>query len=327
MPRYFNLLYSKPAKMREKVEMAKRALQNCNLCPRRCGVNRFERAGLCLVKDKAIVNLVAPHFGEEACLQGHHGSGTVFFSGCNLKCVFCQNHELSHTLAGYPLSEKELAEWMLKLQDEGGCHNINFVTPEHVVPQVVLAIAAAAEMGLRIPIVYNTSAYDCLESLLLLDGLIDIYMPDFKLWSEPASLRYLKARDYASHAQAAILEMNRQVGFLRFHPTSGLAMEGLLVRHLVMPGLENEGALIMQWLAKNIGKDCYVHIMEQYRPDAFVGKMENRQRLQKDKPPQERARYTEINRPVTTEEVTKVREAAERAGLYRFEGEMDYTVF
>src|SRR5690606_21858426 len=164
-------------------------LRKCNLCPRLCGVNRYESTGHCLIGDNVKVNVIAPHFGEEPCLQGTHGSGSVFFSGCNMRCVFCQNHDISHQRAGFDLTPDELSDWMIKLQVEGRCHNINCVTAEHVVAQVALAILEAREKGLRIPIVYNTSGYDSLERLELMDGLVDIYLPDFKVWEEESSKR------------------------------------------------------------------------------------------------------------------------------------------
>jgi putative pyruvate formate lyase activating enzyme len=223
------------------------------------------------------VNTIAPHRGEEPCIQGYNGSGAVFFSGCNLRCVFCQNHDIAHQRNGFDLSPEELAEWMLKLQTVGGVHNINFVTPEHVVPQVALAILSAKEMGLKVPIIYNTSSFDSLDSLELMDGLVDIYLPDFKVWNASTSKRLLKADNYAEVARESIKEMCRQVGDLSF-TSDGVAQRGVLVRHLVMPGKEEEGKRIMEWLAENVSKDLYVHVMEQYHPDAHVGKKRTRRR-------------------------------------------------
>ncbi|KKA27107.1 hypothetical protein TD95_001126 [Thielaviopsis punctulata] len=290
-------------------------LAKCNLCPRKCGVNRFTSRGFCLIGEKVAVNVIAPHFGEEPCLQGHHGSGAVFFSGCNLRCVFCQNYDIAHTVNGQELTPEELAEWFVKLQDMGNVHNINLVTPEHVVPQVVLAILHAADLGLRIPIVYNTSAFDSPESLVLLDGLVDIYMPDFKVWSPATSRRLLKADDYAATARETIKEMHRQVGDLCF-TGDGLAKSGLLVRHLVMPGQAAEGSAIMKFLADEISRDCFVNLMEQYFPRAHVGKKSRGKESGTQKEGQ--TRYAEINRPVKMSEVELVREAAEKAGLWRF---------
>ncbi|KAH6614321.1 hypothetical protein C7974DRAFT_74175 [Boeremia exigua] len=306
-------------------------LNNCNLCPRLCGVNRYEKTGVCLIgAEKVTVNTVAPHFGEEPCLQGHNGSGSVFFSGCNLRCVFCQNYDIAHQRNGFDLTPEELAEWYMKLQDVGKCHNINLVTPEHVVPQVALSILHARELGLQIPIVYNTSSFDSLESLKLLDGLVDIYLPDFKVWKNSTSKRLLKADNYTETAMESIKAMHEQVGDLCF-TADGIAKKGVLVRHLVMPGMEDEGKEIMRWLAENVSKDIMVHIMEQYFPRAHVGKerrstkdkgnkanvaeldgVQVSENTKKDK------RYAEINRPVDLSEVASVKKAAEEAGLWRF---------
>ncbi|KAJ8114166.1 hypothetical protein OPT61_g3882 [Boeremia exigua] len=306
-------------------------LSNCNLCPRLCGVNRYEKTGVCLIgAEKVKVNTVAPHFGEEPCLQGHNGSGSVFFSGCNLRCVFCQNHDIAHQRNGFDLTPEELAEWYMKLQEIGKCHNINLVTPEHVVPQVVLSILHARELGLRIPIVYNTSSFDSLESLKLLDGLVDIYLPDFKVWKDSSSKRLLKADNYTATAMESIKAMHQQVGDLCF-TADGIAKKGVLVRHLVMPGMEDEGKEIMRWLAENVSKDIMVHIMEQYFPRAHVGK-ERRQtkdksikkdtvepgEMQAPGSKKQEVRYADINRPVDLQEVASVKKAAEAAGLWRF---------
>jgi putative pyruvate formate lyase activating enzyme len=263
----------------------------------------------------------------EPCIQGHNGSGSVFFSGCNLRCVFCQNHDIAHQRNGFDLTPEQLAEWYIKLQDVGNVHNINLVTPEHVVPQVVLSILHAREIGLRLPIIYNTSSFDSLESLKLLDGMIDIYMPDFKVWRDSTSKRLLKADNYTATAMESIKAMHEQVGDLCFTP-DGLARKGLLVRHLVMPGKEDEGEEIVKWLADNISKDVYVHIMEQYHPRAHVGKPKRASRAPADgvepggKPLQASAakevRYADINRPVSEDEMSTVRRAAEQAGLWRF---------
>lgn len=305
-------------------------LSNCNLCPRLCGVNRFEKTGTCLVGADVVINTIAPHFGEEPCLQGHNGSGSVFFSGCNLRCVFCQNHDIAHQKNGFNISPEELAEWYIKLQEVGNVHNINLVTPEHVVPQVVLSILHAKELGLRLPIVYNTSSFDSLASIELLDGLVDIYLPDFKLWNSASSKRLLKADNYADVAMESIMAMHKQVGDLCF-TADGIAKKGVLLRHLVMPGYEEEGKQIVRWLAENVSKDLYVHVMEQYHPRAHVGK-ESRgasgraSKLASDavepggQPASAKAkkqlRYEEINRAVSLDEVASVRKAAEQVGLF-----------
>ncbi|AEO55504.1 hypothetical protein MYCTH_2124443 [Thermothelomyces thermophilus ATCC 42464] len=322
-PRYMGLSSTEAAKKRSK---AYAHLRNCNLCPRLCGVNRYETTGMCLIGDKVKVNVIAPHFGEEPCVQGHNGSGSVFFSMCNLRCVFCQNHDISHQRNGQDLTPEELGDWQvfyfvlfIKLQEVGKVHNINLITPEHVVPQVALSILHARDNGLTLPIIYNTSAYDSLASLELLDGLVDIYLPDFKLWSPASSKRLLKADDYAATARESIKAMHAQVGDLCFTP-DGIAKKGLLVRHLVMPGFEAEGAEIMKFLATEVSKDCFVNIMEQYHPDAYVGRPKARAKqsaADKSDDATER-RYAEINRAVTKEEISSVRKAAEEAGLWRF---------
>lgn len=283
------------------------------------------------------VNVIAPHFGEEPCIQGSRGSGSVFFSMCNLRCTFCQNHvrciflsggliplaahverwltihmpqDISHQRNGFNLTPEELAEWMLKLQNVGQVHNINFVTPEHVVPQVALAILTAADMGLKIPIIYNTSAFDSLESIALLDGLIDIYLPDFKVWKTSSSKRLLKADNYTETAMESIKAMHAQVGDLSF-TSDGIAKRGVLLRHLVMPGMEDEGREIVRWLAENVSKDLYIHIMEQYHPDAHVGKR------RRGKTGGQEIRYAEINRAINDNELDAVKNAARDAGLWR----------
>lgn len=286
---------------------------------------------MCLIgAETAKVNVIAPHFGEEPCIQGHNGSGSVFFSGCNLRCVFCQNYDIAHQRNGFDVTPEELAEWCMKLQDVGHVHNINLITPEHVVPQVVLSILHARELGLRLPIVYNTSAFDSLESLDLLDGLVDIYLPDFKVWTKASSQRLLKVRDYTSVAMKSIKKMHKQVGDLCF-TSDGIAKSGLLLRHLVMPGKEDEGQEIMRWLGSKVSKDTYVNIMEQYHPDAHVGKTTRAasprsgtsNQAATTKSDREAsgaisARYHEINRSVTQHEVSTVRKAAKEAGIWRF---------
>lgn len=213
------------------------------------------------------------------------------------------------------MTPEELADWYLKLQQVGQVHNINLITPEHVVPQVALSILTARDMGLKLPIIYNTSAFDSLASLELMDGLVDIYLPDFKVWETSTSKRLLKADNYAETAMESIKEMHRQVGDLYF-TSDGIAKKGVLLRHLVMPGKENEGREIMKWLARNVSVDLYIHIMEQYHPDAHVGK--RKRGHPESANPDSEIRYTEINRAVTDNEVNIVRKAAEEAGLWRF---------
>ncbi len=242
----------------------------CRVCPRLCSVDRSQdERGLCRIGRRAMVASHFPHFGEEDCLRGWRGSGTVFFSGCNLRCVFCQNHDISWEVRGERVSPVRLAEMMLELQAIG-CHNINWVTPEHVVPQILEAVPLAIDGGLRLPIVYNTSAYDSHDSLRLMEGIVDVYMPDFKLWSSELSRRYLAKRDYREVACRTVEEMHRQVGELVFD-AHGMARRGLLVRHLVMPGLLEESEAILAWIAERLGPDTYVDVMAQYYPAGRTG--------------------------------------------------------
>jgi putative pyruvate formate lyase activating enzyme len=286
-----------------KVDAAVAELQACRACPRDCGVDRtVGELGTCNTGRHALVASAFHHFGEEDCLRGWNGSGTIFFSLCNLRCVFCQNWDISQQRGGRDCTADDLAELMLTLQSEG-CHNINFVTPEHVVPQVVEAIVAAVEGGLRLPIVYNTSAYDSVASLQLMEGLVDIYMPDLKFW-EPATARKLaRAADYPQRACEAIREMHRQVGVLCVGP-DGLARRGVLVRHLVMPGQEDEAAAIFEWLASELSPATYLNIMSQYRPDHRVPGSE---------------RYADIDRCPLPDEEAAAFTAARDAGLWRFD--------
>ena len=294
--------------LHDRVAEGLRELKDCCACPRECHVDRLaNETRTCHTGRYARVASATPHFGEEDCLRGRRGSGTIFFSLCNLRCKFCQNWDISQQRVGKELGPDRIADLMLSLQDRG-CHNINFVTPEHVAPQVVEAIAAAAPRGLRVPIIYNTSAYDSLSSLRLLDGLVDIYMPDFKFWNPETALRLAGARDYPARARDAIREMHRQVGPLRLGP-DGLARRGVLVRHLVMPGQGEEAEAIFSWLAKELSPDTYVNVMSQYRPDHRVG----------TEGLDGRPRYTEIDRAPSAGEVAAAFRAARRHGLWRFD--------
>jgi putative pyruvate formate lyase activating enzyme len=242
----------------------------CTVCPRLCRVDRrADERGLCAVGRDAVVASHFPHFGEEDCLRGRNGSGTIFFSGCNLRCVFCQNHDISWELRGERVSPRRLAAMMLELQAIG-CHNVNVVTPEHVVPEILEALPLAVEGGLRLPLVYNTSAYDSLDSLALMEGVVDVYMPDFKLWSRERARTYLKRADYPDVARQTIAEMHRQVGPLALDER-GLARRGLLLRHLVMPGMLEETEAILRFVAEALGQDTYVNLMAQYYPSGRVG--------------------------------------------------------
>jgi len=289
--------------LRERAEQAVESLRSCRVCPRDCRVDRFHnQAGVCQSGRHARVASAFPHLGEEDCLRGGRGSGTIFFSGCNLKCVFCQNFEISQFAGGGEVTARELAHMMLALQATG-CHNINFVTPEHMVPQILEALVLAVGQGLRLPLVYNTSAYDSLESIRLMDGVVDIYMPDFKLWHAAHCAKYLVARDYAGAARVAIAAMHAQVGELKVDE-HGLALRGVLVRHLVMPGLLDDTREIMRWLALTLSRDTFVNVMDQYRPAWKAGT---------------EPRFAEINRGLQDREFEQAVEHARAAGLWRFD--------
>jgi putative pyruvate formate lyase activating enzyme len=286
----------------ERVALAKQMLASCRVCPRHCAVNRLAgELGTCLVGGKALVASAGPHFGEEFPIRGWYGSGTVFFAGCNLRCLYCQNAEISHQPNGQELESEELADLMLSLQEQG-CHNVNLVSPSHQVPQILEGLLMAAQRGLRLPLVYNTSAYDDLDMLRLLDGIVDIYMPDMKYADSVVGRRLSKVPDYPAVAQAAIKEMHRQVGDLVLDD-EGLAIRGLLVRHLVLPGNLAGTAEVMKFLADEISRDTYVHVMDQYHPAAkgFA--------------------HPVLCRPVHVDEVDHASRLAREAGLWRLHEE------
>lgn len=290
-------------RLRAKAEEALEALRACAVCPRHCRVNRLENQKACCHSGRyARVSSAFAHGGEEDCLRGWRGSGTIFFAWCNLRCVFCQNYETSQEGEGGEVTPRQLAGIMLKLQ-EAGCHNINLVTPEHVVPQILEALPIAIEGGLRLPLVYNTSSYDSLRSLQWMEGVVDIYMPDFKLWAPAHCLRYLAAKDYAEVARGVIREMHRQVGELVVDE-DGLALRGVLVRHLVMPGLLEDTREIMRWIAGEVSRDTYVNVMDQYSP-AW--------RANND------AKFAELGRRIREEEFERALAHARAAGLWRLD--------
>jgi putative pyruvate formate lyase activating enzyme len=227
-----------------------------------------DQHGLCAIGREAVVASYFPHFGEEDCLRGWRGSGTIFFSGCNLRCVFCQNYDISWQVKGERASPERLAEMMLELQALG-CHNINWVTPEHVVPQIMEAVPLALAAGLHLPIVYNTSSYDSPDSLALMEGVVDVYMPDLKFATSERARRYVRRADYPDVARAAVREMHRQVGDLVLDE-QGLARRGLILRHLVMPGLLDETQAVLRWVAEELGTTTYVNLMAQYHPAGRV---------------------------------------------------------
>jgi putative pyruvate formate lyase activating enzyme len=296
------LALHRTGELKARAEQALAQLEDCRVCPRDCGVNRLaDKTAACKSGRYAMVSSHFPHMGEEDCLRGWRGSGTIFFGMCNLRCVFCQNYDISQAIKSPEVTPSQLADMMLELQVVG-CHNINFVTPEHVVPQVLESLVIAVEAGLRLPIVYNTSAYDSMDSLRLLDGVVDIYMPDFKFWDERLSLRYLLAKDYPQAARRAIKEMHRQVGPLRFDK-DGLAKRGVLVRHLVMPGEIAGTQQILQFLADEVSPDTYINVMDQYRPAG---------RVTADK-------FAAINRPTARHEYEQAVQIAGEVGLYRLD--------
>jgi putative pyruvate formate lyase activating enzyme len=251
--------------LKDKIARAYSLLKSCVLCPRKCGVDRTSgETGTCKTAKRAWVSSYDPHFGEEAPLVGNHGSGTIFFTHCNLLCLFCQNFDISYRGIGQQVSDSELAGVMLQLQNQG-CHNINFVTPSHVVPQILSAVGQAVQRGLSIPLVFNTGGYDRVTTLKLLDGVVDIYMPDFKFWHEQVAKTICQAADYPAVAKKALVEMHQQVGDLQIDD-AGIARRGLLIRHLVLPSGLAGTRKIMRFIAKYISPDSYVNVMSQYRP-------------------------------------------------------------
>lgn len=286
----------------ELIQRARQAREHeraCDLCARYCGVDRAERLGGCHTGLKAYVASYGPHHGEEDPLRGRRGSGTIFFSWCNLRCQYCQNHDISQGPAGREVESKELASMMLSLQ-ASGCHNINFVSPSHVVAEILEALVIAAEAGLRVPLVYNTGGYDSPEALALLDGVIDIYMPDMKYSDKDAARKFSKVGDYPRLNQAAVREMHRQVGDLQLDE-QGIAQRGLLVRHLVLPKGLSGTKEIVRFLAQEISTDTYLNLMDQYRPAYKAW----------DHPP--------LDRPIKSQEFKRALKMAQAAGLTRLD--------
>ncbi|UCG89401.1 MAG: radical SAM protein [Gemmatimonadota bacterium] len=274
-----------------------RLMETCSLCPRQCGARRLEGAeGFCGGTNRLVTAAFHPHFGEERSLVGDDGSGTVFFSNCNLRCVFCINWQISQGGAGHATSLDAFATMMLRLQ-EMGCHNINIVTPTHYSPHILLGLDIAARRGLRLPLVYNTNGWERLDVLELLDGIVDIYLPDFKYAESAMASKYSSGADsYPAVTQAALMEMHRQVGVA--HPAEdGLTYRGLMIRHLVMPNDVGGSKRVMSWIAENLPSDTYVHIMSQYRPMHRA------------------AEYPEIARRLNRREYREVVEHAKQLGL------------
>ena len=308
-PAYMKL--ERAGELAPRVEEAYAHMERCDLCPRMCGVNRLRgEVGLCRAPQKVVVYSYQPHFGEEVPLVGRRGSGTIFFANCNLRCVFCQNWPIAHEGRGRQIEDTELADMMLALQN-AGCPNINVVTPTHVMPHILAATRIAARKGLRIPLCYNTGGYEREEIVRLLDGVADIYLPDIKFMDAEQGRLYLGgAPDYPAHATAAVLEMHRQVGLVETDDY-GVALRGLMIRHLVMPNEVAGTREFIEWVADNLPRATYVNIMAQYRVDhrAF------------EHPP--------IARAITREEFTEAIEHALQAGLSRLDARSlsNYEVF
>ncbi len=296
VPSYIGL-YER-GEIQKRIDLLMEILKQCRLCPRKCMVNRLHgEIGYCKAPSHLMVSSAFPHFGEEPPLVGFHGSGTIFLTHCSLRCVFCQNYDISHEGRGEPITPSDLARVMKRLQ-EIGCHNINFVTPTHYVPQIIASLPEAIEMGLRLPIVYNCSGYESLEVIQLLDGIVDIYMPDAKYMDEKQSQRYSNAPDYPEVLKKILKEMHRQVGDLKMN-TSGIAERGLLIRHLVMPNGVGSSEEILKFIAEEISTHTYVNIMAQYRPEYKA------------------LDYPEISRRITQKEYMEVIQIAKRFNLYR----------
>ncbi len=303
------LCLARSGELAERARLADAHLTACDLCARYCRVDRHVsvRGAVCRTGERAIVASFGPHHGEEYPLRGWGGSGTIFFGWCNLRCVFCQNWEISQRLSGQEASADELAAMMLDLQ-QLGCHNVNLVSPSHVVAQVIAAVAIAAERGLRLPIVYNTGGYDSPEALALLDGIVDIYMPDMKWGDAAIGRRYSKCRDYLAVNRAAVREMHRQVGDLECDER-GIARRGLLVRHLVLPGGLAGTESVLEFLAREISTNTYLNLMAQYRPAYHA----------REEPP--------LDRPVRGSEYREAVEMALRLGLTRLDREPARAIF
>ena len=296
IPSYLNLF--EKGELEQRIRLLKEFLQECHLCPRQCRINRLNgEVGYCGAGAELMVSSVFPHFGEERPLVGYHGSGTIFLTHCNLRCVFCQNYDISHLGRGEPITLSEMARAMLRLQ-EMGCHNINFVTPTHYAPQIVESLLEAIRMGLQLPIVYNCSGYESIEVIQLLEGIVDIYMPDAKYMDEEYSKQFSNAPDYPDILRKVLKEMHRQVGDLTIN-SNGIAERGLLIRHLVMPQGVASSEAILKFIAEEISVHSYVNIMDQYRPEYRSHD------------------YPEISRRITQKEYVEAIQFSKRFHLYR----------
>jgi len=266
-PGYLNLLAD--GELKKRVQALNALLADCTVCPRDCHVNRLNgKMGFCLAAEKPYVVSICDHHGEEPVLSGTNGSGTIFFGGCNLRCVFCQNYQISQRpryFRKFAITVRELAKHLLYLQNELQVHNINFVSPSHFVPQMVESIYLAALDGLNLPIVYNTNAYDALPVLRLLEGIVDIYLPDFKYFDDAAAWQYSRVKNYVPVARQAIKEMFRQVGLLKTDE-NGLAQKGLIIRHLILPNHLAESEHILAWIAQELSPQIAISLMSQYYP-------------------------------------------------------------
>jgi putative pyruvate formate lyase activating enzyme len=298
-PGYLKLYQTK--ELFKRIEVLNQVLSACELCPRRCKVNRLkDEKGVCQTGNLAYLSSFGPHYGEEAPLVGIKGSGTIFFTHCNLRCIFCQNYDISHLGEGYAVTDEELAEAMLRLK-RMGCHNINFVTPTHVIAQILRALPIAIEKGLDLPLVYNTGGYDLVSTLKLLDGVFDIYMPDFKYSDPEIARRFSNAPDYPETIKSALKEMHRQTGVL-VTDERGIARQGLIIRHLVLPENLAGTEEVMRFISSELSKDSYVNVMDQYRP-AYKAD---------DFPP--------LDRRITSKEYDSAIEMAKKYGFRRLDG-------
>ena len=298
-PSYLKLAESRELALR--VSNAWRQLEDCDLCARYCHMNRREtiKGAVCRTGERAVVHGHGPHHGEENPLRGWNGSGTIFFSWCNLRCIYCQNWDISQKGLGREVEPEELADMMLGLQAQG-CHNINFVSPSHVVAQIIAAVEIAASRGLGLPLVYNTGGYDSLEALQLLDGIVDIYMPDVKYGNSSKAHQFSHVRNYVELNRAAVKEMHRQVGDLTMDE-SGIALRGLLVRHLVLPDNISGTDRVLEFLAEEISCNTYLNLMDQYRPCYRAD----------ENPP--------LDRPIMSREFSRAVTWAENLGLHRLD--------
>ncbi len=296
IPSYIRLF--EEGELQQRIRVLKEFLKECRLCPRECGVNRLNgETGVCHAGLESMVSSAFPHFGEEPPLVGNHGSGTIFLTHCNLLCIFCQNYDISHLGNGEPVTSSDMARVMVRLQ-EMGCHNINFVTPTHYAPQIIASLPEAIEKGLRLPIVYNCSGYESIEVIRLLEGVVDIYMPDVKYMDGKHSKQFSNAPDYPEVIQGVLKEMHRQVGDLTTNP-EGVAERGLLIRHLVMPYGVASSEAVLKFIAEEISVDSYVNLMDQYRPEYRAHE------------------FPEINRRITQREYQEATQWAKRYQLYR----------